>query len=182
MIMKMTTLGEASGKFFMGKNLTESKSGLIIPKSPFKDDLEKMKLEKDAEEAKKKLIDAEKAKQEEIQERAEKLELLPMGTKVIILPYPRNPYRKIMEGNIFVDYTGNFKNPDTGEWDKEKELISCAKVIEVGPDCKYVQAGDDIYYDTRTTYPLPFMSMGYHVTSEQQIIAFLNEGLKERLK
>lgn len=177
MIMNMKTLGESQGKYFMGKNLN---SGLILPDTLQKD-IDRAKLEKEKEEAINLLIDAEKQKQEEIKQKAEKLELLPMGNKIIILPYPRNPYRKIMEGNIFVDYDGTFKNPDSGEMDKQKELISCGKVIEVGSECKYVQIGDDVYYATGTAYPLPFMSLGYYITSEPQVIAFLNEGLKERL-
>ena len=178
MIMNMKTLGEAGGKYFMSKNLN---SGLIIPGNSLAKDIERAKLEKEKQEALNLLIDAEKQKQEEIKQRAEKIELLPMGNKIIIVPYPRNPYRKIMEGNIFVDYDGTFKNPDTGEMSKETELISCGKVIEVGTECKYVKIGDDVYYANNTSYPLPFMSLGYHITSEPQIIAFLNEGLKERL-
>ena len=175
------TLGEAAGKYFMGKNLTQRDSGLIVPENSLQKEIDKSKLEKDKDEARKLFIEAEKAKQEEIIRRAETLEQLPMGNKIIILPYPRNPYRKIMEGNLFIDYDGSFKNPDSGEQDKLKELVGCAQVIEVGPDCKYLKPGDDVYYDTRTTYPLPFMSMGFQVTSEPQIITFLNEGLKKRL-
>ena len=92
MIMNMKTLGESQGKYFMGKNLN---SGLILPDTLQKD-IDRAKLEKEKEEAINLLIDAEKQKQEEIKQKAEKLELLPMGNKIIILPYPRNPYRKIM--------------------------------------------------------------------------------------
>lgn len=166
------------GKFFMGNR----KDNLIVPESPFTNEFEKLKREKEAEEAQKMLLELEKQKQEEVNKKLETLELLPMGNKLVLLPYPTNPYRKIMEGSIIVDYTGAFKNPDTGEMDTHKELVGCAKVIEVGPECKYLQPGDDIYYDTRTTYPVPFMSLGYQLTSEPQILCVLNSGLKERFK
>ena len=100
--------------------------------------------------------------------------------KIILQPYPVNPYRKVVEGSLIVDYTGAFKNPDSGEDDKLQELVGCAKIIEVGPKCKYLKPGDDVYYDTRTEYPVPFMSMGYRLTSEPQILCVLNEKLKER--
>jgi hypothetical protein len=108
--------------------------------------------------------------------------MLPMFNKVILLPYPNNPYKKSIEGSIIVEYNGDFMNPDSGEKDKLQELVGCAKVIEVGPEVKYVKAGDDIYYDPRTCYPVPFMSLGYKLTTEPQILCVLNENLKERFK
>ena len=173
----MKTLGEAAGKYFLNKNT----SGLYVPENALQLEIAKAKEEKERQEANNILLEAEKQKQQEILERAEKLELLPMGNKIIILPYPRNPYRELMKGNIIVDYDGSFKNPDSGEMDTLKELVACGKVIEIGPECKHVKEGDDVYYANGTSVPLPFMNRGYHVTSEPQIIAFLNEGLKDRL-
>jgi len=167
------TLNEAAGKFYMGKNL-------ITPTNPFLDEIEEMKRQKEADELNRKLIEADKIKQEEINKKLETLELIPMSNKVVIMPYPQNPYRKIMEGNIIVDYQGDFKNPDSGEWDKMKELVACGKIIEVGPECKFLKPGDDVYYDSRTVYPLPFMHMGHQITSEPQILCVINEKLKER--
>ena len=167
------TLADASGKFYMGKNL-------LIPTNPLLQEIENEKDRKAAEEGNKLLIELEKKKQEEINQKLEKLEMLPMGNKIIILPYPENPYKKIMQGNIIVDFKGDFLNPDSGEKDQLKSLVGCAKVIEVGPDCKYLKVDDDVYYDTRTTYPVPFMSLGYQLTTEPQILCILNEGLKDR--
>ena len=53
--------------------------------------------------------------------------------------------------------------------------------LKLGPDVKHVKVGDDVYYDSRTAYPLPFMNLGYKVTSEPQIIAIINNNLKERM-
>lgn len=167
------TLNESTGKFFMNKNL-------IVPSNPLLDEINAEKEKVEAEKAAKLLVELEKAKQEEINRKLEKLELLPLGNKIIIIPYPENPYRKIIEGSIIVDYKGNFMNPDSGEKDTLKQLVGCARVIEVGPECKYLKVDDDVYYDTRTTYPVPFMSCGYQLTTEPQILCVLNEGLKER--
>ena len=167
------TLNEASGKYFMSKNL-------IIPSNPLLEEIEIEKQKREAEKAAEMMIELQKKKQEEINKKLEKLELLPMGSKIIILPYPENPYKKVIQGSIIVDYTGDFINPDSGEKDKLKELVACAKVIEVGPECKYLKQGDDIYFDTRSVYPVPFMSCGYQLTTEQQVLCVLNESLKER--
>lgn len=153
---------------------------LILPEDLLQRDIEKFRLEKEAEEAQQMLLDLEKAKQQELDEKLQTLEILPTANRVILLPYPRNPYRKIMDGNIIVEYNGDFLNPDSGERDTLKELVSCAKVIEVGPETKQVKVGDDVYYDGRTTYPVPFLSLGYVLTSEPQLLCILNEGLKAR--
>ena len=162
----------------MGKYFMSNRSNLEVP--TIKDAAEKLREQQAEKEIKEALFEAEKNKQEEINKKLEKLELLPMMNKVILQAYPVNPYRKIVEGSLIVDYTGAFKNPDSGEDDNLKELVGCAKIIEVGPECKYLKPGDDVYYDTRTVYPVPFMSMGYRLTSEPQILCVLNENLKER--
>lgn len=162
----------------MGRYFMSNRSNLEVP--TIKDAAERLKEEKAAEEIRKALFEAEKNKQAEINKKLETLEMLPMMNKIILQPYPVNPYRKVVEGSLIVEYTGAFKNPDSGEDDKLQELVGCAKIIEVGPECKYLKPGDDVYYDTRTVYPVPFMSMGYKLTSEPQILCVLNEKLKER--
>lgn len=162
----------------MGRYFMSNRSNLEVP--TIKDAAERLREEKAAEEIRKALFEAEQNKQAEINKKLETLEMLPMMNKIILQPYPVNPYRKVVEGSLIVDYTGAFKNPDTGEDDKLQELVGCAKIIEVGPECKYLKPGDDVYYDTRTVYPVPFMSMGYRLTSEPQILCVLNEKLKER--
>ncbi len=162
----------------MGRYFMSNRSNLEVP--TIKDAAERLREEKAAEEIRKALFEAEQNKQAEINKKLETLEMLPMMNKIILQPYPVNPYRKVVEGSLIVDYTGAFKNPDSGEDDKLQELVGCAKIIEVGPECKYLKPGDDVYYDTRTVYPVPFMSMGYRLTSEPQILCVLNEKLKER--
>ena len=162
----------------MGRYFMSNRSNLEVP--TIKDAAERLREEKAAEEIRKALFESEQNKQAEINKKLETLEMLPMMNKIILQPYPVNPYRKVVEGSLIVDYTGAFKNPDSGEDDKLQELVGCAKIIEVGPECKYLKPGDDVYYDTRTVYPVPFMSMGYRLTSEPQILCVLNEKLKER--
>ena len=103
---------EQMGKFFMGGSAENYKkeSNLILPSNPFEGELKKLKEEKESEELKKALFEAEKAKQLEINEKIAKLEMLPMLRKVIIQPYPVNPYRKVVEGSLIVEFTGAFRN------------------------------------------------------------------------
>lgn len=177
----MSKREELNGKFFMGGE-SQNYQKLIVPQNPFTKELENKKDEDAAREAKELFLQLQKEKQDELNSKLQTLEMLPMLNKVILLPYPTNPYKKFVEGSIIVEYTGSFMNPDSGEKDQLQELVACAKVIEVGPECKYLQPGDDVYYDPRTCYPVPFMSLGYRLTSEPQILCVLNERLKERFK
>ena len=170
-----------AGKFYMGDR-KNSKEDLLLPENQILVMAAKQKAEKETEEAGKLYLEAQKNKQKEIDEKLATLELLPMLDKIIISKYPENPYRKVMEGSIIVEYNGGFKNPDTGESDKLEEFVACARVIEVGPLSKYLKPGDDIFYDKRTVYPVPFMSMGYNLLSEGQVLCVLNDKLKERFK
>lgn len=171
--MGRKTLDQAAGKFYMNNGKFED--DLLIENQIIK------KKEKELiEEAQKLYLEASQKKQEEINAKLQTLEMLPMGNKIIISMYPENPYRKVIEGKIIVDYDGSFINPDTGTQDKMKQLVACGKVIEVGPEVKYVKPGDDVYFDPRTCYPVPFMSLGYLLTHETAIHCVLNEGLKTR--
>lgn len=171
----MSFIESQNGKFFMS-----NRSNFMSDIPTIEEAANKLKQEKEAKELKEALLEAEKNKQEEINKKLQNLEMIPMFNKLIIMPYPENPYRKVVEGNIIVDYGGAFKNPDSGEMDKLETFVGCAKVIEVGPEVRYIQVGDDVYYDTRTVYPVPFMSLGYRLTTEPQILCTLNENLKER--
>lgn len=170
---------EKTGKFYPGdrprKQLDES---LLLENA-----IEQRKREKAEQEAKELLLQARIAKQKEIDEKVERLEMLPIGNKVIILPYPENPYRKIITNTgIITEYNGDFLNPDSGERDTLKDGVMCGKIIEVGPDCQWTVPGDDVYFIKGTTVGIPFYSQGYVTLSEIQLLCVLNEGLKERFK
>lgn len=169
------SLDRAAGKFYM--NNGKFGDDLLL-----ENQIENRRNQEMAEEARRLYLEASKKKQDEINQKLQTLEILPMSNKLIISMYPENPYRKVVEGMIIVDYDGTFMNPDTGEKDKMKQLVACGQVIEVGPEVKYVKPGDDVYFDPRTCYPVPFMSLGYLLTSEPAIHCVLNEGLKVRFK
>lgn len=169
------TRDRLNGKWHMSKNIT-------VPLNPIVKQAQELREQKEAEEVSNKLQEVHEAKQQEILNRLEGLEIIPNERRLILLPYPRNPYRQIMtESGIYIEDHGNFLNPDTGELDQKKELIPCAKVIEVGPGTLYVKNGDDVYYDSRAALPMPFMSVGYVTIHETQVYAIINNDLKKRL-
>ena len=161
--------------------MNNSESKIILPYNQLSEDIAVNKLEREAKSLANKLLEADKQKQADIEARLEGLEILPSGARIVVMPYPKNPYRQIFsKGGIITEYNGSFKNPDSGEEDTLETGIVCGKVIEVGPESKEVRIGDDVYYDKRTVYPLPFMSLGYVIFHETQALAIINNGLKER--
>ena len=85
----MSAKEQATGIYHMG--LGKNKSGLLVPVNPLNKEIEQLKDEKAEQEAKQMLLELEKKKQEEINAKIQRLELMPLGNKVRILPYPENP-------------------------------------------------------------------------------------------
>ena len=87
--------------------------------------------------------------------------------------------------SIIIDtggYTPEYKSTDSGEWEEERQTIGVATVIEVGPECKYVQPGDCIFYQNITAIPIPFYKQGFYSINEHSIMQIVNVGLTERFK
>lgn len=117
----------------------------------------------------------------------EKAELKPMFSRIIVKPLAHNPFQKIeMRGSLIVDaggYTPHTElNPVSGKYEEQKEFIVTGCVVEVGPDVKYLQEGDVVYYRRDTVVPVPFFKQGLVSLAENQVIAAVNEGLTERFK
>ena len=127
-------------------------------------------------------IEEELKESQEITKRMDSMEIVPLGTYVLVRPYAKNPFEKLVEegGIIMTTYDGSFTNPDSGEQDTEYNLSVQADVIEVGPACKYVKEGDIVYYRRACGVPIPFFRQGLEVVAEQQIHVVINEGIKER--
>lgn len=115
----------------------------------------------------------------------EKAEIKPMFSRVIVKPFKQNPFQKMeVKSGIIVD-TGGYTphtqlNPKTGKYEEQQEFIITGCVIEVGPEVKYLQEGDVIYFRKDTSVPVPFFKQGLVSLDEKQIIAVVNESLEER--
>lgn len=116
-------------------------------------------------------------------EKMKDLQIVPINSYVLVQPYAKNPFQKMKitdSGLVIPEYTGVFRNPDSGEMDTEENLSVQALVIEVSPLCKFVKEGDIIYYRRACGVPIPFFNQGFEVVAEQQIQVVVNSGLKDR--
>ena len=98
------------------------------------------------------------------------------GYTVIFTKYPRNPYRVYYKSNsgliTNIGSEGNqfYRSMETGEIEEAELGVICCNVVSVGPECKYVKEGDDIYLRNVGLAPVPFAGKGYWAVSEQNVI------------
>lgn len=102
------------------------------------------------------------------------VEVIPTNANVLIKPYIRNPYRYIettASGLIVgVESSKTYKSNETGEIEQNNEVVKCGKVLAVGPSCKNVNVGDDVYYTTYSQAIVPFRKKGYVIVGENLLI------------
>ena len=92
------------------------------------------------------------------------------GYTVIFTKYPRNPYRKYKSGAGLIMDVDSYHVNSSGEMEQDELGVVCCKVVSVGPECKYVKEGDDIYIRNIGAAPVPFDYRGYWAISEQNVI------------
>lgn len=106
-----------------------------------------------------------------------KTKIVPCNENVVISFYENNPYRAIQTTDngliLGVESTHKFKSTETGEMEDSEEYIACGKVIAIGPDCKNVEVGDDIFAVKHLATPLPYKKLGYRVINERNIICII---------
>lgn len=105
--------------------------------------------------------------------------IVPCNTSVVVDFYEENPYRAIetTESGLILGIEGGkrYKSTETGEMEDSEEYIACAKVIAVGPACRNVKVGEDVFAVKHLATPLPYRKKGYRVLSEENIICRIIE-------
>lgn len=112
------------------------------------------------------------------------LEILPMGSYVLIKPFDENPFQKVtIESGIITDlggFTPQYKSHEDGQIHEEEQFIKVGTVIESGYNCKFVQAGDVVFYTASSEVMVPFFKQGFVVVDEKRLLAVVNEQLTDR--
>lgn len=126
-----------------------------------------------------------KKTQEILAEDITNVEIKPLFSRVIFVPFDKNPFQRIQqtESGIIVDTGGltpEHFNTDKGVSEEDKPDIVTGVVQEVGPEVKYIKPGDVIFYREMTAIPVPFYKQHFWSINENQVIAIVNEGLESR--
>ena len=107
-----------------------------------------------------------------------------MSSKAEIRPFAENPFQRIKKvGRLIIDLGGQkpqFKNNDTGEIEEEENITKSGVIVEVGPECKWAQIGDCVFYPRTSIIPIPFYKQGLELVNESRLIAIVNDNLTER--
>ena len=102
------------------------------------------------------------------------VDIVPCNLSVLVKFYDENPYRMVEKTStglyVGIESTKNFKSNETGEMERNEEVIACAKVIAVGPKCENVKVGEDVFVVKYICNPVPFRKMGYYMISESNIM------------
>ena len=102
------------------------------------------------------------------------VEIIPCNVGVIVKPYDENPYRMIekTEGGLIIGVQSSqkYQSNESGEIEENDEYVTCAKVVAVGPFCKNVKVGEDVYLIKHILKPIPFRKKGYYEIDEQNIL------------
>ena len=108
--------------------------------------------------------------------------IMPLYTTLLVEFYNENPYEVKQTETGLKLTTGMHESSDSGEIEQKDTWYRVAKVLEVGPDCKYVHAGDDVYLDVRSCRPFPWMGGIYWNAAEQNVIAVMGVDLPDSFK
>lgn len=112
------------------------------------------------------------------------LEILPMGSYALIKPFNENPFQRVtVESGIITDlggFTPQYKSHEDGQIHEEEQFIKVGTVIESGYGCRFLQAGDVVFYTTTSEVMVPFFKQGFVVVDEKRVLAVVNEQLTDR--
>lgn len=111
-------------------------------------------------------------------------EIKPVGNYIIVKPFAENPFQRIKKsGGLIIDLGGQrpqYRNNDNGEIEEEENITKSGVIVEVGPECKWAQIGDCIFYPRTSVMPIPFYKQGLELVNETRLIAIINDNLTER--
>jgi co-chaperonin GroES (HSP10) len=123
---------------------------------------------------------------DKINNNVNKVEIMPLQTYILVKEFEENPFQRIVrdtKSGIIIDTGGlnpQYKNTDNGQIEEEEQFIKVGVVQEVGPECKYLQPGDAVFYPKNASIPVPFYKQKLIQINETRVLAVVSEGLTER--
>ena len=123
---------------------------------------------------------------EKINENVNNIEIMPLGSYVLVKQFEENPFQRIVrdsKSGLIIDTGGlapQYKNTDNGEIEEEEQFIKVGVVQEVGPECRYLQSGDAVFYSKPSAIPVPFYKQKLIQVNETRVLAVVNDSLTER--
>lgn len=172
----------ANGNDFTSFNMSENSIDELIQKEKsrkFNSELEKF--QEDMDNRNKEMLES----QEQLNYDIDTAEIKPVFSRLLVKPFKQNPFQKMEISNGIIVSAGGYTphaqvNPISGKYEEQDQFILTGYVVEVGPEVKYLQEGDVIYYRKDTAVPVPFLNWNLISINENQVIAAVNESLTKR--
>ena len=123
-----------------------------------------------------------------VNENMANIEIMPIGNYVLVKQFKDNPFQRIVrdsKSGLILDMGGmapQYKNTDNGEIEEEENVIKVGVIQEVGPETKWCQADDTIFFTKNSAVPIPFYKQNLQLVCENRVLAVVNENLTERFK
>lgn len=123
---------------------------------------------------------------QKINDNVQNIEIMPLGSYVLVKQFDENPFQRIVrdsKSGLIIDTGGlapEYKNTDNGQIEEEEPFILVGVVQEIGPECKYLQPGDSVFYSKPSAIPVPFYKQKLIQVNETRVLAVVNEFLTER--
>lgn len=123
---------------------------------------------------------------ERVNENVQKIEIMPIGSYLLIKTFEENPFQRIVKDSksgLILDLGGQhpqYKNTDNGKIEEEENIVKVGVIQECGPECRYCRPGDTVFATKMSLVPVPFYKQGLQLLNETRVLAVVNEGLTER--
>ena len=121
-----------------------------------------------------------------VNENMNNIEIMPIGNYILVKQFKDNPFQRIVRDSktgLILDMGGmapQYKNTDNGQIEEEEQFIKVGVIQEVGPECKWCQPDDTIFFTKNSAVPVPFYKQNLQLVCENRVLAVVNEGLTER--
>ena len=121
-----------------------------------------------------------------VNENMNNIEIMPIGNYLLVKQFEDNPFQRIVrdsKSGLILDMGGmapQYKNTDNGQIEEEEQFIKVGVIQEVGPECKWCQPDDTIFFTKNSAVPVPFYKQNLQLVCENRVLAVVNEGLTER--
>ena len=124
---------------------------------------------------------------EKLADRIESLEIMLIANYVIVRLLAENPFQRIVrsKSGLITDLGGQkpqYKNTDNGQIEEEEQFIKVGVIQEIGPEVKWCQPDDTIFFTKNSAVPVPFYKQNLQLVCENRVLAVVNENLTERFK
>jgi hypothetical protein len=123
---------------------------------------------------------------DKINSNAANIEIMPIGNYLLVKQFDDNPFQRIVrdsKSGLILDMGGmapQYKNTDNGQIEEEEQFIKVGVIQEVGPEVKWCQPDDTIFFTKNSAVPVPFYKQNLQLVCENRVLAVVNEGLTER--